>query len=257
MKHSWREKLDEQGLRFVEMAAKLKRIKLPRTLDMSRWIKEQKDVLSSYSDLEPKRKVKLDPEFVRLLRRANPDIELNDEEMLRLFEEVEFPLLRAEELELHQRIMLALEADQERRFEAYGAVASTIVLLRRLFSGGLKKQLGTKRPNFLQRLTAIAQNLEWMGDALRGDLKEPPGRVNVELAGLADEILEHQREPLTQVELYAALRAAGAEVPEDPEVFRVWLHRARKQGLVKNFRSSRTKTKDASGDTQEAPKQRS
>ncbi|SRR5713226_6932683 len=257
MKHSWQEKLDEQGLKFVEMAAKLKRIKLPPTLDMSRWIKEQKDVLSSYSDLEPKRKVKLDPEFVRLLRRANPDIELNDEEMLRLFEDVEFPLLRAEELELHQRITLALEADQERRFEAYGAIASAIVLLRRLFSGGLKKQLGTKRPNFLQRLTAIAQNLEWMGSALRGNLKEPPGRVNVELAGLADAILEHQKEPLTQVELHAALRAAGAEVPEDPENFRLWLHRARRQGLVKRYRSSRRKTKNSSGDTQEAPKQRS
>jgi hypothetical protein len=247
MKHSWQEKLDERGLKFVEMAAKLKRIRPPATLDMSRWIrwiKEQKDVLSSGPDLEQKRKVKLNPEFVRLLRRANPDLELNDEEMLRLFENVEFPLLRADELELHQRIFLALEADQDMRFEAYGAVASAIVLLRLLFSGGMKKQLGTKRPNFFQRLTAIAQNLEWMGGALRGDLKEPPGRVNVELAGLADEILEHQKDPLTHLELYAALSAAGAELPEDPEAFRLWLHRARKQGLVKNFRSRRTKPKD-------------
>lgn len=257
MKRSWQEKLDERGLKFVEMAAKLKRIRPPATLDMSRWIKEQKDVFSSAPDLEPKRKVKLDPEFVRLLRQSNPDIELNDEEMLRLFEDEEFPLLRAEELELHQRITLALEADQKMRFEAYGAVASAIILIRRMFSGGLKKQLGTKTRSFFQLLTAIAQNLEWMGGALRGDLKEPPGRVNIELASLADEILEHQKEPLTHLELYAALSAAGAELPEDPEAFRLWLHRARKEGLVKKYRSTRTKTKDASGDIQEAPKQRS
>jgi len=38
--------------------------------------------------------------------------------------------------------------------------------------------------------------------------------------------------PVPQVELYAALQAARAELPRDPEAFRLWLHRARKQGLV-------------------------
>jgi hypothetical protein len=74
---------------------------------------------------------------------------------------------------------------------------------------------------------------------LRGNVTEPPGRINVELASLADTILEHQRKPLTQVELYNALKAAGAKVPDDPEAFRIWLHRARKQGLVKKLRSRR------------------
>ena len=78
---------------------------------------------------------------------------------------------------------------------------------------------------------------------LRGSVRKPPGKLNVELAGLGDAILEHQKEPLTQVELYEALKAAGAEVPEDPEAFRLWLHRARKQGLVRKLRSSRTRTK--------------
>jgi hypothetical protein len=115
-----------------------------------------------------------------------------------------------------------------------------------LFSGGFKKQLGTKKPTLFKMFTAVAQNLEWLGTALRGKLKEPPGRVNVELAGLADAILQHQKQPLTQVELYDALKAAGAELPEDPEAFRLWLHRARKDGLVKNFRSSRTDAHDSS-----------
>jgi hypothetical protein len=39
------------------------------------------------------------------------------------------------------------------------------------------------------------------------------------------------------MELYEALKAAGAELPEDPEAFRLWLHRARKEGLVRNFHS--------------------
>ena len=61
---------------------------------------------------------------------------------------------------------------------------------------------------------------------------KPPGRLNVELASLTNAILAYQKKPLTQVELYAALQAAGAELPRDPEAFRLWLHRARKQDLV-------------------------
>jgi hypothetical protein len=45
-----------------------------------------------------------------------------------------------------------------------------------------------------------------------------------------------------QVELYAALQAAGAELPREPEAFRLWLHRARKQGLVTKPRARRSKT---------------
>jgi len=44
----------------------------------------------------------------------------------------------------------------------------------------------------------------------------------------------------SQVELYAALQAAGAELPRDPEAFRLWLHRARKQGLVTKFHAQRS-----------------
>lgn len=72
---------------------------------------------------------------------------------------------------------------------------------------------------------------------LPGNVTKPPGRFNVELASLADAILEHQNEPLTQVELYEAVKEAGAELPDDPEAFRLWLHRARKQGAVKKVRS--------------------
>lgn len=243
MKHSWEEKLGQQGLKFVELNAKLRRIRQPSTLgqsELERWIKEQKSVLSTYPELDAKRKVNLNPEFLRFLLRANPDIELTEEEWLGMFEREEFPMFRADELELHQRIFLYLESDQNMRFKIYGSVASVIILLRTFFSGGLKRQLGTKKPGLFKMFTALAQNLEWFGAALRGNLKAPPGRVNVELSGLVDAILKYQEEPLTQVELYDALKAAGAELPEDPEAFRLWLHRARKQGLVKNFRSSRT-----------------
>jgi len=235
MKRSWQEKLDPEGLKFVELSARLRRIKQPSTLspgEWKHWIKEQAAVFSSFPELDPKRKVKLDAEFVRLLIRTNPDIKLNEEEMMELFENAEFPLLRANELELHQRIFMALESNQNRRFEIYGAIAGAIILFRKLFSGGLKKQFGTKNPNRFQFVRAMAQNFEWFGGALRGDLKEPPGRVNVALAGLVETILEHQKKPLTAVELYDALKAAGAELPEDPEAFRLWLHRAKKQGLV-------------------------
>lgn len=238
MSHSWEEKLDEKGLKYVELSAKLHQIRPLSSLssaERERWIKEQISAYSSYPELDPKRKVNLDPEFVRLLQRTHPDLELTEEETIALFEREEFPLLRADELEWHQRIFLALESSQNRRFKIYGALASGIVLLRTLFSGVFKKQLRTKTPNPFQFRKAMAQNFEWFGSALRGDLKEPPGRVNVGLADLVNNLLEHQKKPLTQLELYDALKAAGAELPEDPEAFRTWLHRARKDGLVKKF----------------------
>jgi hypothetical protein len=236
MKQSWKEKLDEKGLKVVELCAKLRQIRPLANTDfteITRWFREQKKVLSAYPEAEQKRRAKLDPEFIPLLLRAHPEIELNEQELKYLFDHEELNLLRAEELELTQRITMALEADQTKRIEAYEAVAGMVVLLKRLSSGGLTKQLGTKTPSRFQFWWAIAQNLDWAGEMLRGNVTKPPGRFNVETANLADAILEHQREPLTQVELYEALKAAGAELPEDPEAFRLWLHRARKQGIAR------------------------
>src|SRR5580698_9214961 len=129
MKQSWEEKLDEQGRMLIEAQAKLRRIRQPTSLhsnDLWRWIKEQNSVLSAYPELDRKKKVKLSPEFVRLFLRAHPEIELNEEQLQQLFEQEEFLLLRAEELELTQRIALTLEADQNKRMEAYEALASAI-----------------------------------------------------------------------------------------------------------------------------------
>jgi hypothetical protein len=45
------------------------------------------------------------------------------------------------------------------------------------------------------------------------------GRLTVELASLANVLLAYQKKPLTQVELYAALKAARAELPATPKHF--------------------------------------
>ena len=197
-------------------------------------------MLSSYPEVDQlgeKRKVNLDPRFIDLLVKMDPECELTEKEMQELFEHEEWPPLQAEQLEMHQRIALMLEANQALRFQAYAAVALAIVLFRKAFSASLKKQFGTKMFSWLKMVSAIAQQLRWIGDLFRGEMKPEPGRVNVELAGLVDAICRFQKEPLTQVELYEAVKAAGGKVPEDPEAFRLWLHRARKDGLVTRFRS--------------------
>jgi hypothetical protein len=252
MKHSWEEKLDARGVEFIEVVAKLSRVKQPTSLnadELHRWVKDEKEVLSSYPDLDnlgEKRKVDLDPKFIQLLLKTNPEWELSQSEVQRLFAQEDLPLLRAEQLEVHQRIALLLEADQDLRFQAYAAVAYAIVFLRRMFSSTLKKQFGTKKVNWFKMATAIAQHLRWVGNMFRGEIKPEPGRVNVELANLIDAICRFQKEPLTQLELYDAVKAAGGKVPADPEAFRLWLHRARKDGLVKNYRSSREDASDSS-----------
>jgi hypothetical protein len=240
MSHSWKEKLDEKGLKYVEFSAKLHKIRPLSNLssaETERWIKEQRSVYSAYPELDSRRKVSLDPEFVRLLQRTHPEIEASEEETIAVFEKAEFPLLRADELELHQRIFLAFESSQDRRFKIYGALAFGVVLCREFFSAAWKRCFGAKTPNQFQVFRASAQNLEWFGSALRGDLKEPPGRVNVARAGLVNKLLEHQKEPLTKTELYYALQATGADVPEDPEAFRRWLHRAQEDGLINDSRT--------------------
>jgi hypothetical protein len=245
MKHSWKNKLDARGLEFVELSSKLHHVKQPTGLnadEVRRWVKDQKAIFSSYpksDELGEKRKVKLDPRFVELLVKTDPDCELSKEEMQQAFENESWPLLRAEHLEMHQRIALMLEADQMLRFQLYAALAFIIVFFQKMVSRAFKKQFGTKEFSWFKMTTAVARHIKWIGDSFRGEVKPEPGRVNLELAGLVDAILRFQREPLTQLELYEAVKAAGGKVPEDPEAFRLWLHRARKDGLVTKFRSTR------------------
>jgi hypothetical protein len=244
MKHSWKDKIDDQGLELVEMVRQFSQIQLPAAFnkaEMEGWVKKQKEIYSAHPNLELKRKVKLEPQFVRLLVRMHPEIELNEQEMMVLFEHEEFGSLRADELETHQRIFKFMESDPDRRFEVYAAAASAIVLFRRLFRPLLDRQLRQIMRNPFGLFGLIAQNLEWLASGLRGKMRNPPGRENTELAALIDAILKHQKEPLTQVELYEAVKASGADLPEDPEAFRLWLHRARKEGLVKNYRSTHSK----------------
>ena len=223
---------------MVEIAKKLSQVKVPATLDMAelrRWIEEQKEVYVSHTDSEPKRNVKFELEFVRFLLRMDNKFELDPAKMMVLLQREEFPSLRADELEMHQRIFMFLESNRDIRFLLYGFVALGIVMAQRLFGPLVKMQFATGKFNMRNFL---AQNLEWIAASLRGKVKKPPtGRKNIDLAALTDTILEHQKKRLTQPEIYEAVKATGAEVPPDPEAFRLWLHRARTQGLVKNYRS--------------------
>ncbi len=244
MKHSWKDKLDDQGLELIQMARQFSRMRFPATLDKAEldgWVKEQNEVYSAHPNLEVKRKVKLEPDFLALLTHMHSDLELNEQVMTTVFQREEFGSLRADELEMHQRIYRFMESDLHRRFEVYAAAASAIVLFRHVFGRFLKLQVGQKKLTPFSLLGFIAQHLEWLGGVLRGKIRKPPRRGNAELGALIEAILKHQKEPLSQLELYEAVKASGAEVPIDPEAFRLWLHRARKDGLVKNYRSTHQK----------------
>ena len=59
---------------------------------------------------------------------------------------------------------------------------------------------------------------------------------------MANAILGYLKKPLAQVELYAALKAARAELPRDPEAFGYGCTVPDKQGLVTKFRARWSKT---------------
>jgi hypothetical protein len=173
----------------------------------------QNAILSSYTDdLEPTRTLKLNAKFLRLYHRANTG--LNEQELRLLLEQHRIPVSLADQMELAERIALALEADPNLRIEFYVALAEGILLLRRLFSGVMKKQFGTKVPQRKELLAALAQNLEWIAGGLRGDLGKPPGRLNVELASLANAILAYQKQTPTQVKLQRSYFARFVPWPD-------------------------------------------
>jgi hypothetical protein len=241
MKRQWQEKIDGKGLQLIEAHARQQKLDPPRSLnrrEFSRWMREQNDILSSYPDLAPKKQIRLKPEFVRSWIEANPELigDLNRQELQNLFEDCEWPSFIADSLELAQKLWLTYESHPQKRAEAYVSVAGWIVLLRSLSAPITDFQFG-KKIDGKNLGVPIAQFLNWIARMLReGRIAKPPIRANLELVRLVNAILEHQKERLTQLELYHALKAAGAEVPEDPEAFRVWLYRAKKRGLIKNSR---------------------
>jgi hypothetical protein len=73
--------------------------------------------------------------------------------------------------------------------------------------------------------------LEFLAKLVRGRWEPPKGKINTELIAMVNLINSHQIWRLTPQELRLALAHGGLRVPEG-ETWRVWLHRAKKRGLI-------------------------
>jgi len=251
MKREWKKKLDIEGLQLVEAHARLQRLGPPpltNRQDFVKWVTQNKQIQNSYPELHNHRRIKVTPEFVEFYLLGDPESaqQVSRDELASLFTEEEWPAPIADALEIAEKLWMTFEGDPKERAGAYVAIGAWISTIGPMINDMKERQFGKASTDARQYFIAMAQVLEWFGSALRGRAEVPRGRVNIELAKLVNAILSHEKERLTQVELYEALKEAGAEIPSDPEVFRVWLHRARKSGLVTDGGAKRSSRSDKS-----------
>lgn len=136
----------------------------------------------------------------------------------------------AKMLEIAQPIALLLEEPQARAGVALG-LGFFYVLVEPLIIDLRRQQFGMKPLDSSKVRSLAAIILELLAKLLRGRWQPPKGRINTELIALINLIYAHQTHQLTPQELGQALAHAGLAVAEG-ETWRIWLHRAKKRGLI-------------------------
>lgn len=231
-KPSWQEKIEPECLKYLEMyrQATGKAAKPEREFrDVLEWFRRFSANLELFPSL-PKADeaetivVTLDRTFVDLLRSLDAFDDSLKEGENRL------PLGYARMLEIAQPIALHLE-DARMRAAACCGLGFFYVMIEPLIRDLRLGQFGTEPMDSPKIRALIAMILEFLAKFVRGRWELPKGRTNRELVAMVNVIYTHQIVRLTARELRAAVAHAGLFVP-DGETWRIWLHRARKNGLV-------------------------
>jgi hypothetical protein len=113
----------------------------------------------------------------------------------------------------------------------YFMLSLLIVMVKDFLATMRQMQYGAEPLDDAKIASLAAQFFETLAQLCRGRIPQAKGRYNLELVGLVKIIEEHQTEILTADDLHEALKAAGVTVPGG-ETWRIWLWRARKDGLI-------------------------
>jgi len=135
-------------------------------------------------------------------------------------------------LEAAQNCFHIFEADLKTRVGACLTFGFLYRIARPFWDRLRLEQFGNRPLDEKEALRLIAMSLEIVAKLLRGQWKPKKGRsTDVELLELVNLIQQQSSGKLTPQQIREVLRYAGIAAP-DHENWRVWLHRARRQGLV-------------------------
>jgi hypothetical protein len=230
-KRTWQDKIDPECLKYLEMyrqAAENAAGPHREFGDLLQWLQQYKHNLELFptppeSGESETTVVTLDGKFVDLLRSSAGYATLKEGEN-------RLPLGHAKMLEVAQPIALLLE-EPKMRVGACLGLGLLYLLAEPVVSGLRVEQFGTEPLDPTKIRALAAMMMEFLAKFVRGRWEPPKGRNNQELIAIVNVIKNHQIVRLTAQELREAVMLAGISVP-DGETWRMWLHRAKKRGLV-------------------------
>ncbi len=226
----WQEKVDEFCLRYLEVYREARRLMSQAATgrDLSSFIKAPEpaeEIFKQHPELHETKTVCLKPEFVQMLEGV-PWLQA-----IAKVGEHPYPTGIADTLEMMQTLALFPGFPPEVKMGGYFGLALVMVVLRDFLGTMRRMQYGAEPLDQTKIAALAAQFFEMLAQLCRGRVPQIKGRHNLELVGLVKMIQEHQRATMTARDLSQALAAAGVAVPEG-ETWRIWLWRARKEGLI-------------------------
>jgi hypothetical protein len=234
---AWQEKVDEYCRSYLEVYPEICRLlaQLPESIVLplnvqslsstSEVFKQIKEISRQRPELRKTKSIRLKPEFVRMMEEV-PSLK----GMVEVGEQ-EYPAWFAKILGPMQQLALFPGLTPEMKMDAYLLLAFYYAALKYLFGTMRRMQYGAEPLDTTKVFTLAGQFFEMLAQACRGRPTQNKGRYNLELIGLVKMIQEHQTEKMSPGEMREALAAAGVSVPEG-ETWRIWLWRARKDGLI-------------------------
>ena len=232
----WQEKVDQYCRSYLQAYPEMCRLaaQLPESIDLSsiQWRRSTKGVFKQLRELSEQRPelsetklIRLKPEFVQMMEEV-PALK----GMFAVGEQ-ECPAEFAKILEPMQQLALFPGLPREMKMGAYFLLAGFYATLKDLFGSMRRMQYGAEPLDRTKVFNLAGQFFEMLAQACRGRPRQNKGRYNLELIALVKMIQEHQTEKMSSEEIREALAAAGVSVPEG-EAWRIWLWRARKDGLI-------------------------
>jgi hypothetical protein len=226
----WQEKVDGFCLKYLEVCREarglMSQVAAPQSL--SEFVGSPNlaaEVFEKHPELRGTKAICLTPEFVQMLE-AVPNLKA-----MAVAGEHVYPTRIANTLEMMQTLALFPSLPPEVRMNAYFMLALWIAIGKDFWGNMRRMQYGAAPLDEAKVATLAAQCFEMLARFCRGRIPQTKGRYNLELIELVKIILQHQTEEMSPHDLREALAAAGMAVPEG-ETWRVWLWRARRDGLI-------------------------